>query len=51
MSASEEIYGKVVGVLVDSLSVDEDEITPTSSLQGDLGLLASSDTGASMPVK
>ncbi len=37
MSASEEIYGKVVRVLVEALSVDEDEITPTASLQGDLG--------------
>jgi acyl carrier protein len=37
MSASEEIYGKVVGVLVEALGVDEDEITPAASLQGDLG--------------
>jgi acyl carrier protein len=37
MPVSEEIYGKVVKVLVDSLSVDEDDITPTASLQGDLG--------------
>ena len=37
MSASEEIYGKVVSVLVEALSVDEDEITPTASLHGDLG--------------
>src|ERR1700736_6621079 len=37
MSASEEIYGKVVSVLVEALNVDDDEITPASSLQGDLG--------------
>jgi acyl carrier protein len=37
MSGSEAIYGKVVRVLVEALSVDEAEITPTASLQGDLG--------------
>jgi acyl carrier protein len=37
MPVSEEIYGKVVKVLVDSLSVDEVDITPTASLQSDLG--------------
>jgi acyl carrier protein len=37
MAASVEIYGKVARVLVDSLNVNEDEITPTSTLQGDLG--------------
>jgi acyl carrier protein len=37
MSASDEIYGKVVRVLVEALNVDEEEITPTVSLQGDLG--------------
>src|SRR5260370_7423444 len=37
MSASDEIYGKVVRVLVEALSVDEGEITPTASLQKDLG--------------
>jgi acyl carrier protein len=37
MSASEEIHGKVVKVLVEALNVDEDEITPAASLQGDLG--------------
>src|SRR5580692_7549432 len=37
MSASEEIYGKVTRVLVEALNVDEDEITPTATLQGDLG--------------
>jgi acyl carrier protein len=37
MSASDEIYGKVVSVLVEALNVDEDEIAPAASLQGDLG--------------
>jgi acyl carrier protein len=37
MSVSEEIYGKVSGVLMQSLDVDEDELTPTATLQGDLG--------------
>jgi acyl carrier protein len=37
MSAAEEIYGKVVRVLVEALNVDEHEITPAASLQGDLG--------------
>src|SRR5438445_7659759 len=37
MSASEEIYGKVAKVLVEALNVDEDELAPTATLQGDLG--------------
>jgi acyl carrier protein len=37
MSASENIYGKLTHVLVDSLNVDEAEVTPTATLQGDLG--------------
>ena len=37
MSATKEIYGKVTGVLVEALNVDEGEITPTATLQGDLG--------------
>jgi acyl carrier protein len=37
MSVSQKIYGRVVRVLVDALSVDEHEITPAASLQGDLG--------------
>ena len=37
MSAAEEIYGKVARVLVESLNVDEDDLTPTATLQGDLG--------------
>jgi acyl carrier protein len=37
MSISDEIYGKVASVLVEALNVDEDEITPVATLQGDLG--------------
>jgi len=37
MSASKEIYGRVASVLVESLNVDEDDLTPTATLQGDLG--------------
>ena len=37
MFATEEIYGKVARVLVDSLNANEEEITPTATLQGDLG--------------
>jgi acyl carrier protein len=37
MSASEEIYGKVARVLVESLNADVDDLTPTATLQGDLG--------------
>ena len=33
----DEIYSKVQGVLVDALGVDEDEVTPTATLGGDLG--------------
>jgi acyl carrier protein len=37
MSAFDEIYGKVARVLVDALNVDEDDLTPTATLLGDLG--------------
>src|SRR5215472_17558957 len=37
MSASEEIYGKLANVLVEALNVDQDELTPAATLQGDLG--------------
>ena len=37
MSASEEIYGKVTQVLMEALNVDEGDVTPTATLQGDLG--------------
>src|SRR5688572_5320341 len=33
----DEIYTKVQGVLEDALGVDADEVTPTSTLSGDLG--------------
>ena len=33
----DEIYKKVQGVLVDALGVDEEEVTPTATLRGDLG--------------
>jgi len=37
MQSQEEIYTKVSATLVEALNVDEDEIQPTSTLQGDLG--------------
>lgn len=37
MPTQEEIFHKVSATLVEALNVDEDEITPTSTLQGDLG--------------
>jgi acyl carrier protein len=37
MSACEEIYTKVANVLVEALNVDEEEITPAATLQGELG--------------
>jgi acyl carrier protein len=37
MFASEEIYDKVTRVLVQTLNVDEDDLAPTATLQGDLG--------------
>jgi acyl carrier protein len=37
MSASDDIYRKVTQILVDSLNVDEGDVTPTATLQGDLG--------------
>jgi len=33
----DEIYQKVAGTLVEALNVDEDEIKPAATLQGDLG--------------
>jgi acyl carrier protein len=33
----DEIYQKVSGTLVEALNVDDDEIKPTATLQGDLG--------------
>ncbi len=37
MQTEEEIYTKVSATLVEALNVDEDDIKPTSTLQGDLG--------------
>src|SRR5580704_4735066 len=35
--SSEAIYQKVSATLVEALNVDEDDIKPTATLQGDLG--------------
>ena len=37
MSASEEVYGKVARVLEDAVNVNEEDVTPWATLQGDLG--------------
>jgi len=37
MPTQEEIYQKVSATLVEALNVDEDEIQPSATLQGDLG--------------
>src|ERR1700761_4309289 len=37
MPTQEEIFTKVSATLVEALNVDEDDIKPTSTLQGDLG--------------
>jgi len=37
MSGPAAVYGKVARVLVEALNVDEDEVTPAATLQGDLG--------------
>src|SRR5712692_11933554 len=37
MPNQEEIYTKVSATLIEALNVDEDDIKPTSTLQGDLG--------------
>jgi acyl carrier protein len=37
MPSRDEIYTKVSATLVEALNVDEEEIKPTSTLQGDLG--------------
>ena len=39
MLTQEEIYGRVAATLVEALNVDEDEIQPTATLQGDRELL------------
>jgi acyl carrier protein len=37
MPASDEIYARVTKVLVQALGVEEDDIKPSATLQGDLG--------------
>src|SRR5438093_4816339 len=37
MPTQEEIYTKVSATLVEALNVDEEDVKPTSTLQGDLG--------------
>lgn len=37
MPTRDEIYEKVSATLVEALNVDEDDVTPQSTLQGDLG--------------
>ncbi len=37
MPNQEEIYSKVSATLIEALNVDEEEIQPTATLQGDLG--------------
>src|SRR6266498_4851591 len=37
MPSQEEIYQKVSATLIEALNVDEEEIKPTATLQGDLG--------------
>src|ERR671938_834365 len=37
MPSQEEIYSKVSATLVEALNVDEDDVKPEATLQGDLG--------------
>src|SRR5437667_6378325 len=37
MPSRDEIYSKVSATLVEALNVDEDDIKPSATLQGDLG--------------
>lgn len=37
MPTQDEIYAKVSSTLVEALNVDEEDVKPTSTLQGDLG--------------
>src|SRR5271157_5050228 len=37
MPASDEIYARITKVLVQALGVEEDDIKPSATLQGDLG--------------
>lgn len=37
MPASNEVYARVTKVLVEALGVEEDEVKPSATLEGDLG--------------
>jgi acyl carrier protein len=37
MPSQQEVYAKVAATLVEALNVDEEEVTPAATLQGDLG--------------
>src|SRR5882757_10177415 len=37
MPSQEEIYTKVSETLIEALNVDEDQVSPSATLQGDLG--------------
>jgi acyl carrier protein len=37
MPSSEEVFSKVQKILVDALGVEDDEVTPTATITGDLG--------------
>lgn len=37
MSVNEEVFSKVQSALVDALGVDDDEVTPSATMVGDLG--------------
>ncbi|WP_437231224.1 acyl carrier protein [Planctomicrobium sp. SH661] len=37
MASEEQVFAKVQEILVDALGVDDDEVTPTATLMGDLG--------------
>jgi acyl carrier protein len=37
MPTQDEIFSKVQAALVDALALDEDDVTPEATLQGDLG--------------
>jgi len=37
MASRDEIFGKVRAALVDALGVDEDEVSPSATIVGDLG--------------
>jgi acyl carrier protein len=37
MASADEVFSKVQKILVDALGVEEDEVTPTATIIGDLG--------------